>query len=51
MATHSSVLARKSGGQRRLVDYSLWSRKRVGHDLVNKQQLYLGTLWLHQVDI
>ena len=28
----------KSHGQRNLVDYSPWIHKRVGHDLVTKQQ-------------
>ena len=28
----------KSHGQRSLVDYSVWGFKRVGHDLVTKQQ-------------
>ena len=51
MATRSSILARKSPGQRSLADYSPQSRKRVGCDLVTKQRLYLGTLWLCQVDI
>ena len=38
MATHSSILAGKSHGQRSLAGYSPWSRKRVGHSLVTKQQ-------------
>ena len=28
----------KTPGQRSLVGYSLWGHKRVGHDLVTKQQ-------------
>ena len=51
MATRSSILARKSHGQRSLAEYSPQSGKRVGRDLATKQQLYLGTLWLCQVDI
>ena len=31
-------LTGKSHGQRSLVGYSLWGHKRVGHDLVTKQQ-------------
>ena len=31
MATHSSILAWKSHGQRSLVDPSLWGLKRMGH--------------------
>ena len=31
MATHFNILARKAHGQRSLVDYSPWSRERVGH--------------------
>ena len=38
MATHSSILAWKSHGQRSLVGYRPWGRKRIGHDLVTKQQ-------------
>ena len=37
MATHSSTLAGKSHGQRSLVGYSPWGRKRVGHNLATKQ--------------
>ena len=33
MATHSSILTRKSHGQRNMVGYSPW-----GYDLVTKQQ-------------
>ena len=33
MATHSSILAGKSLGQRRLEGYSPWGHKRVGYDL------------------
>ena len=35
--THSSILARRLP-QRSLVGCSLWGHKRVGHDLVTKQQ-------------
>ena len=38
MATHSSILAGKSHGQWSLVGYSPWGCKKVGHDLVTKQQ-------------
>ena len=38
MATHSSILAGKSHGQRSLAGYSPWGCKRVGHDLATKQQ-------------
>ena len=38
MATHSSSLPGKSHGQRSLVGYSPWQQKKVGHDLVTKQQ-------------
>ena len=39
MATHSSIfLPGKSHGQRSLASYSSWGRKRVGHNLVTKQQ-------------
>ena len=37
-ATHSSVLSWEIHGQRSLAGYSLWGHKRVGHDLVTKQQ-------------
>ena len=36
MATHSSILAWEIYGQRSLMGYSPWGRKRVGHDLVTK---------------
>ena len=42
MATHSSILAWKSHGQRSLVGNSPWGHKRAGHDLATKQQLYLN---------
>ena len=32
MATHSSILAGKSHGQRSLAGYSPWGRKTVRHD-------------------
>ena len=38
MATLSSIIAWEMHGQRRLVGYNPWNRKRVGHDLVTKQQ-------------
>ena len=38
MATHSRIfLPGKSHGRRRLVGYSPWGRKRVGHDLSTEQ--------------
>ena len=40
MATHSSILAWESHGQRCLVGCSVWGGKRVGRDLVTKQQQY-----------
>ena len=33
----------RSHGQRKLVGYSPWGYKRVGHDLATKQQVLLGT--------
>ena len=39
MATHSSILAGKSHGQRSLVGYSPWGHKRVSHNLATEQQL------------
>ena len=41
MVTHSSLVAWKIHGQRRLVDYIPWGHKRVGHHLVSKQQQLL----------
>ena len=38
IATHSSILPGESHGQRGLEGYSPWGCKRVGHDLVTKQQ-------------
>ena len=38
MATHSSILAWKSHGQRSLAGYGPWGHKRVGYDLVAKQK-------------
>ena len=38
IATHSSILAWKSHGQRSLVGYSPQGCKRDGHDLATKQQ-------------
>ena len=52
MATHSSILAGKSHGQKSLAGYSSWGCKRVRHDLVTKEQIvksltpfYLTCLW------
>ena len=36
MATHSSILAWKSQGQRSLMGYSPWDHKRVRYDLATK---------------
>ena len=38
MATHSSILAGKYHGQRRLESYSPRVHERVGHNLVTEQQ-------------
>ena len=38
MATHSSILAWESHGQRSLVGYSPWAQKRVRHNWATKQQ-------------
>ena len=38
MATHCSILAGKSHGQRSLVGYSPWGHRRVRQGLVIKQQ-------------
>ena len=38
MATHSSILAWRSHGQRSLAAYGPWGRKRVGHGLATKHQ-------------
>ena len=40
MATHSSIHAGKSHGQRSLVGYSPWGCKRVGQDSATKQQQF-----------
>ena len=40
----------KSHGQRILVGYSPWGRKRAGHDLVNKQQQNMVTLRVKDFD-
>ena len=37
IATHSSILAWETHGQRSLVGYGSWGRGRVGHDFVTKQ--------------
>ena len=42
MATHSSIPAGKLHGQRSLVGYSPWDRKRDGHDLTTEQQRRLS---------
>ena len=44
MATHSSILPRKTHGQRSMVDYSPWGRQRVRYDLATKQQQQLPSL-------
>ena len=38
LATHSSILPGKSHGQKILEGYSPGDHKKVGHDLVTKQQ-------------
>ena len=38
MATQSVFLPGKSHGQWSLANYSLWCRKRIGHDLATKEQ-------------
>ena len=38
MASQSNIFAGKSHGQRTLAGYSPWGCKRVGQDLVTKQQ-------------
>ena len=38
MATHSSILAWESQGQRSLADYSPWGHKKVQHDFRATQQ-------------
>ena len=48
MASHSSILAGKSHGWRRLVGYGPWGSRRVGHNLATKQQQLRGGWWLHQ---
>ena len=39
MATHCSILAWKSHGQRSLVGYTRWGHKRVGYNLVTKNKI------------
>ena len=39
MAYTTVFLLGKSHGQKRLVGYSPWGGKRVGHDLITKQQV------------
>ena len=41
-ATYSVFLPRKPNRQKSLVGYSPWGCKRVGHDLVTKQQRQTG---------
>ena len=41
MATNPVFLPGKCHGQRSLVGYSPWGRKRFGHDLVTKQNQWL----------
>ena len=43
MATHSSILAWEIPWTESLVGYSPWGHKRVGHDLVTKQQQKAST--------
>ena len=43
LATHSSILAWKSHGQKSLVGYSSWGCKRVGHDLATKTTDIINT--------
>ena len=38
MGTHSNILPGESHGKRSLLGYNPWGHKRVGHDLVTKQQ-------------
>ena len=38
MATHSSILAWESHGQRGVMGYNPWGCKRAGHDLETEQQ-------------
>jgi len=38
MENHASILAGKSHGQKSLEGYSAWVLKRLGHNLVTKQQ-------------
>ena len=40
MATHSSIFAREISWTEELESYSPWGSKRVGHNLVTKQQHY-----------
>ena len=37
MATHSSILAGETHGQRSLEGYSPWGHRKVGHDLTTRQ--------------
>ena len=41
MAVHSIFLSEKSLGQKSLMAYSPWDRKRVGYNWMTKQQQYL----------
>ena len=38
MATHSSIFVWRIHAQRSLASYSPWGHKKVGHNLVTKQQ-------------
>ena len=49
MATHSSVLALKSHGQRSLGGYSPWGFKMVRHDLATEKQ-WRWKILLHIVE-
>ena len=42
MATNSTILSWKSHGQRSLMGYNPWGRKRVGHKLAAKQLYSTG---------
>ena len=49
LATHSSILAWETHGQRKLVGYTPWNLK-VGHDLVTQQQQQ-HTLWCRKLNL
>ena len=49
MATRSIFLPGKLHGQRSPAGYSPWGRKRVGHELVTKQQKHFKlTMYIHR---